>query len=130
MSIWISHQDIGAPAECWPPDQTDGTVRGYAEGWSNHYPSDVEKPAVIGLASIAPWCVPGHYDDDEHGGPGPWLRLHVATQTEERLAIHTGASVVINPDAARALAKALSEWADLDHTTPGPDTADDETETR
>lgn len=126
MSIWQSTVDIGTTDD-WP-DDFDGSVRTYADGWSNHYPTDdVELPAAVGLAQLAPHCVPGHledaYDEDgEDGRPGPWLRMHMLTQSRRRdddgPRIPDGSTVLLNPDSARALAAALMAWADGGHTMP------------
>lgn len=124
MSIWASHVEIGADSF---GDEPDGTVLTFAEGWSNHYPGgDVERPASIGLATVPPWCVPGHRDDyEDDDQPGPWLRLHLLTRPSgprstgaEGKRIVDGATVLLSPDAARALAAELVKWADLDHTMP------------
>jgi len=134
VSIWASHNDeVGrTTTETGWPEEFDGSVRTYADGWSNHYPTDdVEKPAAVSLAEIPPWCVPGHgeasegrgADDPEYSeNPGPWLRMSLLTQSRRRddghPVIPDGATVVINPDAARALAAALTAWADGGHTMP------------
>jgi hypothetical protein len=126
MSIWQSTVDVGTTGDF--PLTFDGTVRTYADGWSNHYPTDdVELPAAVGLAQLAPHCVPGHLDDayDEdgpNGRPGPWLCMHMITQSRRRAAgaprSIDGSTVLLNPDAARALAAALTAWADGGHTMP------------
>jgi hypothetical protein len=134
VSIWASKRDdVGrtTSASGWP-DEFDGSVRTYADGWSNHYPDDaVEKPAAVSLAEIPPWCVPGHREASEGRGaddaeysenPGPWLRMGLLTQSRRRddggPAIPDGSTVVMNPDAARQLGTALLAWADGGHTQP------------
>jgi len=124
VSIWASHNDeVGrTTTETGWPEEFDGSVRTYADGWSNHYPTDdVEKPAAVSLAGIPPWCVPGHRADEHLEHPGPWLRMSLLTQSRRRdggPVIPDGATVVINPAAARALAAALTAWADGGHTMP------------
>ncbi|MFE9232028.1 hypothetical protein [Cellulosimicrobium funkei] len=127
MSIWVPIAGVGH-SDYWG-DDPDGTVLTYADGWSNHYPDgEVERPAAVGLSAIPPWCVPGHSPDDhddEADQPGPWLRLHLLTRPsgpraegDEPRRITDGATVLLTPDAARALAAELTKWADLDHTKP------------
>lgn len=133
MSIWSPRRDdVGrTTADTGWPEDFDGSVRTYADGWSNHYPTDdVEKPAAVSLSEIPPWCVPGHReafenptdDVEQPEDPGPWLRMGLFTQSRRRddggPAIPDGATVVINPDAARELGKALTAWADGGHTQP------------
>jgi hypothetical protein len=134
VSIWASHRDdIGrTTSESGWPAEFDGSVRTYADGWSNHYPTDdVELPAAVSLAEIPPWCVPGHReafeqreaDDAEYPEtPGPWLRMSLLTQSrrrnDDRPTIPDGSTVVMNPAAARALGTALLAWADGGHTQP------------
>ena len=133
MSIWSSHRDdVGrATSDSGWPEEFDGSVRTYADGWSNHYPDDeVEKPAAVSLAVIPPWCVPGHREDfedpdrdvEDPEDPGPWLRMGLLTQSRRRddggPTIPDGSTVVINPDAARKLGTALLAWADGGHTQP------------
>lgn len=127
MSIWVPIAGVGV-TDYWG-DDPDGTVLTYADGWSNHYPDgEVERPAAIGLSAIPPWCVPGQdieVPETEHTKPGPWLRLHLLTRPsgpratgDEQRRIADGATVLLTPDAARALAAQLTRWADLDHTKP------------
>ena len=123
MSIWSSRTDIGAYDLPGEEDKPPGEVRSYAEGWSNHYPTDdVEKPAFVGTASIPPWCVPGHFDDpaSEDMATGPWLRLHVATWNEDygMPMIANGATVILDVEAARSLAAELLSWAEERHIEP------------
>jgi hypothetical protein len=127
VSIWVPIAGVGV-TDYWG-DDPDGTVLTYADGWSNHYPDgEVERPAAVGLSAIPPWCVPGNsdaYDAEENEHPGPWLRLHLLTRPsgpratgDEPRRIADGATVLLTPDAARALAAELTKWADLDHTLP------------
>lgn len=127
MSIWATHAEIGKPGTDPMSDDFDGTVRTFADGWSNHYPTDdVEKPASVGLAFMPAHCVPGYlddaYDGDEDGAPGPWLRMHLLTESIRRNddgpVIPDGATVILKPSAARTLGAALIAWADGGHTSP------------
>lgn len=126
MSIWCSWEDVGHGDHFDSgPSPRGGDVRSYASGWSNHYPTadgTVEQPASVGLAHIAPWCVPGREDADEDAGTvGPWVRLDVVTYDHER-GIPTGGpwahSVVMDEAAARTLAADLLRWADMPKITP------------
>jgi hypothetical protein len=115
MSIWCSTVAVGFDrCMTWPKRPTGGTVRKYADGWSNHYPdSEVEGPAVIDLATIPAWCVPGHEEDFSYRKVGPWLRMgvfgegvnHWTKKTE-----YADATVVLNESAVRALRDHLDEW--------------------
>lgn len=145
MSIWCSWPHIGTAPNQWqdmtgkpmPKKAERGVVLSYAQGFSNHHPDLTgthERPALIALASIAPWCVPGHDEDcstcdgwhDEE--VGPWLRLEVVApetvnfwqkdskgnpQIEEE-----GATVVLNRKAVKALRDDLTRWLKLDHLEP------------
>lgn len=115
MSIWSPFAEIGFPwifRESKRP--RGGTVRGYAEGWSNHFPTaDVEGPGCIMLASVPVWCVPGHYDEEDWERVGEWLRVHVHATghdywTKEDYV--ADATVVLNVAAARALRDELDRW--------------------
>ena len=127
MSIWCSHQDIG-----WDDLAEDtskpngGEVRSYASGWSNHYPTtdgNVEQPASVGVSTLPTWCVPGH-ENDYSEGVGPWLRMHVLSWKHDYCsggkptAERDSAWVVMDPDAARALAAELLAWAEREHVQP------------
>ena len=133
MSIWCSTQAFGQGHKGWPGEEREGVVLSYATGWSNHYPDPIhgpERPAAIGLATVAPWCTPGHDQDGpgytctgcgaEHDHPeaGAWLRIEVASWEHSfRDGGHPAgqpesAEVVIDPAAARALGQALVAWAD------------------
>lgn len=149
VSIWCSWEDIG-----WNPGgryhYDDGRVvnepgrfdRGralsYAQGFSNHHPDETgehEAPATIGVAHIAPWCVPGHFEDCDCGGHdypecGEWLRLSVdapgalswwtkpGEDKPRREPVH--ADVLLDEQAARALAADLLKWADMPKVRPVP----------
>lgn len=113
-----------------------GNVLSYAEGFSNHYPDltgSHERPAVIALAHLAPWCVPGHRECDdcfhsEEHEAGPWLRLEVAAP--ETLSFWTkaedggpevtpeGATVLLDEEAARSLRDDLTTWLDRRKARP------------
>ncbi len=138
MSIWCSTTEIGSPPNAWEGDDLPiaGHVLTYAEGFSNHYPDTTgthERPAAVGLAHIAPWCVPGHNQDGEgytctgcgamhdHPDHGPWLRLEVTgdglsywqkTDDGKPTPRLQDATVVMDREAALALAAALTEWAE------------------
>lgn len=124
MSIYQSETAVGWDdvPESW--EQSVGDVRTYAG--SHLYPTD-EKPASIGLGYIPPWCVPGNFDDDareDDDGPwwGPWLRMDVAVWNDENDRPMVAATVVLDPEAARALAQRLTAWADSEHTQPKAET--------
>ena len=165
MSIWCSWEHIGTDPtvmyevrpgmyevdlgdgeqargrEPVPQVAERGVVLSYAEGWSNHYPDltgEAERPAVIALADVAPWCVPGHgYERDayvcetcrvphDHDEPGPWVRLEV--EAPEALNFwgaggvgkveRQGATVVMDEQAARSLRDDLTAWLDRDKVRP------------
>ena len=133
MSIWSSWETIGydIPLGENPERPERGVVRSYATGFSNHYPTvdgDYEQPANVGVASIPSWCVPGHHDDGSDD-PGPWLRLDVysAEHSSEDGGKATGrgesVSVVLDEDAARALAGDLLSWAETPKTRPAKEVA-------
>lgn len=143
MSIWISWAHIGTDPHEWreldgtliPTTAERGTVLSYAAGFSNHFPDLTgthERPAVLALADIAPWCVPGHDETCEpcgtrHNYPdtGPWLRIEVAAP--EALNFWTkdadgnptveseGATVILDRAAASALRDDLNRWLDRPH---------------
>ena len=148
MSIWCSWPHIGTDPTDWqdmkgrpiPKKAKRGTVLSYAQGFSNHHPDTSgshERPAVIALASIAPWCVPGHDEKCEPCGThhdvevGPWLRLEVAAP--ETLNFWTkdaegnptveaeGATVVLDRKAAKALRNDLNRWLKAEHLEPVED---------
>jgi hypothetical protein len=125
MSIWVSRDEIGW--DTFPRRHTNigGDVRSYATGWSNHYPTvngKVERRASIELASIPSYCVPGHRDDDDWSGSGPWLRLgvdgwrhdyHNSTEaTSDSLA------VVLDAGAVTALVAGLQSWLNEPKVNP------------
>lgn len=144
MSIWCSGTEhIGTDPHDWlEPDGTPipkvaqrGIVLSYAEGFSNHFPDETgthERPAVVALADIAPWCVPGHDEDcgpcgrrHDYPDTGPWLRLEVeapetlnywAKDAEGNPAVERdGATVILDREAAKALRDDLTEWLDRPH---------------
>ena len=145
MSIWCSDTTTGFDdgAEPGTPQPVGGQVLSFADGFSNHHPTTArtkEGPAAVELASIAPWCVPGHDTDANAGGCrtchayhdypecGPWVRLdlnspHALTwwnpddlPNPQPAPIH--ASVVLDEAAARALAANLVAWADRPKVHP------------
>lgn len=133
MSIWCSHEDVGYEVglkDAAKYDPRGGEVRSYAEGFSNHYPTtdgEWEQPASVGIAHVAPWCVPGwegREDDLDYPQCGPWVRLDVVTHehTWEDGGKPTGrdlfAAVVMDEAAARTLAADLLEWADREKVHP------------
>lgn len=139
MSIWCSWREIGWE-DPWVALRKGkrlkkphhGDVRSYAEGFSNHYPTragDVELRANVGIAHIPVWCVPGHADDetDDHV-TGEWVRLDVYTAEHDwhnptsPTGKWTSAAVVMDEEAARALAADLLEWADRPKAYPTGDT--------
>ena len=119
MSIWVSHETIGKDPyhDDGERPEHDGGVRSYATGWSNHYPTtdgDVERNAHMDLASIPPWCVPGHHDELVDAR-GPWLRLCVYSWEHDwhnpsATVGAANAAVVMDEDAARELHRQLGEW--------------------
>jgi len=121
VSIWASTVTVGR--DVFGSEAPDGVI-GYAEGWSNHYPDRVvEKPACVDLAEIPAWCVPGHRDDYSDTATGTWVRMSVNVWNDQygRPMCATGATVNLDPEAARALGKALIEWADSEHVEPTED---------
>lgn len=107
-----------------------GNVLSYAEGWSNHYPDltgEAERPAVIALASMPEWCVPGCDESGDYEITGPWLRLDVAapetlsfwTKDGERPTVENrGALVVLDEEAVRSLRDDLTDWLDRPKAYP------------
>lgn len=119
MSIWCSSHVVGFDQRAgWAKRPTGGTVRAYAEGWSNHYPTnDVEGPAAIDLATVPVWCVPGHHDETPGSERrcGPWLRMTVTAEGTDHwnggpTPYYSTTTVVLNERAARALRDHLDEW--------------------
>jgi hypothetical protein len=100
VSIWCSREAIGYDDIFEDGATNHGEVVAYANGWSNHYPTTdgtAETPACISLATIPPWCVPGHRDEYAEHVVGPWLRLDLfgdeaksaaTPQTDPRLGRH------------------------------------------
>lgn len=127
MSIWCSWEAVGWDDEADEPTP-NGSVRSYASGWSNHYPTNddtVEMPSTISLAHIAPWCVPGHPDATETaaGECGDWLRLTVDTwehnwKAPTSIIGDLNASVVLDETAARTLRDQLTDWLARPKLTP------------
>lgn len=121
MSIWCSWPTVGHD------DESDGgNVRSYATGWSNHFPTDdFERESSMDLATIAPWCVPGHHDSDgEQGEVGPWLRLGMVTwrhdfhNPKRRPTKQLDAAVVMDEAAVRLLRDQLTTWLELPKLHP------------
>lgn len=130
MSIWATLHHIGTDHLDRTPRPERGHILTYAEGWSNHYPDltgEAELPAMIALAEMPAWCVPGHErtaedpTDAAFGHKGPWVRLDlhaeralnfwgdgVTRPSAER--VHT--SIVLDEEAVRALRDDLSAWLD------------------
>lgn len=127
MSIWCSHPSVGYDEYRDPFDGPNprGQVLTYAVGFSNHYPEvggDEERPAEVAIASIAPWCVPGHlkHDDETYvcecgenyahnNATGTWLRLDLDAKAD-RNGNPVNASVVMDEAAVTALIADLSAW--------------------
>jgi hypothetical protein len=140
VSIWCSYEHIGTDPNDWvdmndqpiPKIAERGTVLSWASGFSNHYPDltgDYERPAVIALASIPEWCVPGHKESDEtYETIGPWLRLEVAapeslnfwakTDDGKPAVISEGATVVLDEEAVRSLHADLTRWLERPKAQP------------
>ena len=155
MSIWCSGQHIGtdptvmyeaAPGmyevdlgdgeqahgrQPMPQKPERGNVISYADGFSNHYPDltgSHERPAIIALAHIAPWCVPGHREDDEFRYEvGPWLRLEVVApetlsfwteDSDEPTVERRDASIILDEQAVRSLRDDLTAWLKRDKVRP------------
>ena len=126
MSIWCSYPEIGFDLFRKRPRKLGkGQVRGYASGWSNHYPNlQVEKPAAIDLACIAPHCVPGHEDHDGMDRDvGPWLRLGLTAarhnfHNPREIIGEDEATVVMDEAAVRELVEALTYWLDKPKVRP------------
>lgn len=143
MSIWCSGEPIGfeplglAEDGALAPEFAEvgnGQVRSYAAGFSNHYPTttgDYEQPAAVALASIAPWCVPGHDEpcacesgSHDHPEVGPWLRLEVLSHEHpwEDGGVPSGriegADVVLDEIAVATLRDKLTEWLEQPKVQP------------
>lgn len=129
MSIWNSAHVVGFERwNGWAKRPLGGTVRAYAEGWSNHYPTnDVEGPAAIELATIPVWCVPGHHDEDDDR-LGPWLRVTVTAEGTDHwkdgpTPYYSTTTVVLNERAASALRDHLDHWLARPKARPRKGTA-------
>lgn len=143
MSIWCTGERIGyeprglaVDGEAPPKMKSlrNGQVRSYATGFSNHYPTttgDYEQPAAVALATIAPWCVPGHDEPctckaGAHDWPevGPWLRLellsheHIWEEGGKPSGRIEGADVVLDEAAVTTLRDRLTEWLDQPKVQP------------
>ena len=107
MSIWATTATIGLNDNY----EHDGSV--LAAPPSHVYPDPAGSlPAMVDLAEIPEWCVPGHRDNDLGERVGAWLRL---TASSPAGTIATG---VLNVQAATDLRDALTEWLELDHVHP------------
>jgi hypothetical protein len=140
MSIWCSWEHIGTDPRNWcdendnpiPKVAERGHVLSRASGWSNHYPDhsgEAERPAVVALAHIAPWCVPGNNEPDvDYDAVGPWLRLEVAAPESlnfwrkdkdgRPMVEEEGAAVVLDEEAVRSLRDDLTEWLERPKAQP------------
>lgn len=129
MSIWASLPALGQSDD---EEDERAEVWSYVDGWSNRYPSPhspdaVEHGAVIDLATIPPYCVPGHHGDADHPNLGPWLRVIVDSWEHD---YHTPkergggraerASIVMDEDAVRRFVEMLTEWLDRPKVHPAP----------
>jgi hypothetical protein len=65
MSIWTSIAEIGT-ADGWDHDNADGTVRTFADGWSNHYPRRGASPGTATTTKAKTWWA------DIESTPSPW----------------------------------------------------------
>ena len=153
MSIWCSDtttgfEDTAASRKMGLASiPIGGQVLAFADGFSNHHPDRTtgrptqERPAAVHLASIAPWCVPGHLYPVPggtvcgtcrvgHDYPecGPWVRLDLDSPNAltwwskddlpKPQPAPFFASVVLDEPAARALAAHLIAWADRPKVYP------------
>ena len=143
MSIWCSWDHIGTEDGRWFTVDEDGTrtevvqtaergdVRAYADGWSNHYPTDGfdDPTALVAIAHIPAWCVPGRREThmSEYDEVAPWVRLDVHAdgaltwwtdggEKPEPAPAH--ASVVLDEEAARSLRDDLTQWLDTPKVQP------------
>ncbi len=125
MSIWCTWPTVGNPSDRKRPN---GTVRSYAQGWSNHYPDKkVEQPSTVEVASIPRWCVTGRdasWDEADAHSVGPWLRVSLYTWQHDAAVVvgPLDASVVMTEDAVEMLRDQLTEWLDRPKVHP-PKTA-------
>jgi hypothetical protein len=118
VSIYSSWPGIGQDEDT---DAFDGTVRAYLG--SHHYPLDGEPDAAVHVATIVPWCVPGHRETrvEEIDGVAPWLRLALHTPDDDgtgNRSMSNPRTVALSEVAARALAAQLIEWADTPKVHP------------
>lgn len=108
MSIWGGMADIGDFEDPKPV----GTVLKNLE--NNWYPEPDRWPlATVDLGLMSPWCVPGHPEDENSGETGPWLRLGVYDGDDY-------ASVVMDENAAKELARGVTEWLAIKKVHPSP----------
>lgn len=90
---------------------------------SNRYPTDrTGSLAAIRISIIPCHCVPGHEDDDEEHQYGDRCLLTVARATSgyrsPMIVDDPGGELILDVPAARALAAALTDWADRATVTP------------
>ena len=128
MSIWADLEDIGYDLWRKRPRKVRGEVRAYAQGWSNHYPTNrVEAPACLTVAHVPSWCVPGHREEfDDYAGQ--WLRLFLSAPDARTWWMKNGekgpqpeplnAAVVMDETAVRALVDDLTKWLDMPKVHP------------
>lgn len=90
-----------------------GRVIPYIASHLQPEPDDSRATAWIATAHVPGFCVPGHDDQPDDYPAGEWLRLSVDS-------VHQGqaATVLLDSDAARALAHDLLAWADLPKVAP------------
>lgn len=96
---------------------------------SNQYPTDhTGSLAAISISIIPPHCVPGHEDSDEAHQYGDRCLLAVARSTpgypSPMIIDDPGGELILDVPAARALATALTEWANRATNTPRDTTPD------
>ena len=116
MSKWATTTAVGWQDPRWSSVERYG-VLSYVH--SGHYPSDEDRPGMVDMATMPPWCVPGLSEDDMPDDvSAPWLRIATATWDDERREPVWNRAVVLSPDAARALAGILLAWADAAHVEP------------
>ena len=138
MSIWCSWESIGweptadviygnGRRATEPAHMERGAVRAYRAGFSNHYPDDSDPGAMVGVASIPAWCVPGH-DDERDDSFGPWLRLSIDSPqaqdwydpdpSKRPTPAPVFADVVLDEAAVAALRDDLTAWLDREKVRP------------
>ena len=104
MSIYCSRITVGR--DPWEsPSTQKGKVFTHPQNNLRLLDLPVWPEGSIHLAHIPAWCVPGHETEEENYDEiAPWLRLSVDAGGGYL-------DVVLNEDAARALAADLVEWA-------------------